>query len=203
MLLVAIAVLLVLLLIPLAVFLHGPRLLLPHPRPLPPGATADVLIVLGCRARQDGTPGIVLKSRLDHAIALHRAGVAPRLLMTGAAVYTKHVEAEVMARYALEQGVPETAILREPDATNTLENAIRSAAMMRSHGWRRAVIVTTDCHVFRASQMFAGRGLEYFTSGAPPTGASLRTRLTMMLWERYLIWRVVKRRREQRRGIHA
>jgi uncharacterized SAM-binding protein YcdF (DUF218 family) len=203
MLLVAGITLTLLLAAAVAVFLVVPRLVLPRPRPLPAGETVDVIIVLGCRAREDGTPGTVLKSRLDHALELYRLGVAPRILMTGAAVYTKHIEAEVMARYAREQGVPDAAIVREPEATNTLENAIRAAGVMRANGWKRAVVVSTDCHVFRASQMFAGRGLEYFISGAPPIGASLKVRLGMILWERYLIWRVVKRRMEQRKGIHA
>lgn len=201
--LVLLGVLLTLLLVALAVFWYGPRLLLPHPKPLPEGARVDVIVVLGCRARADGTPGTVLRSRLDHAIELWRAGVSPRLLMSGAAVYTNHVEADVMARYAAAQGVPPEAIIPEREATNTLENAIRSAALMHHNGWSRAVIVSTDCHLFRASQMFAGRGLTYYVSGAKPVESPPKVRLLMILWERYLIWRVVRRRWEARRGISS
>ena len=201
--LVLLGVLLTLLLLALAVFWYGPRLLLPHPKPLPDGSRADVIVVLGCRARADGTPGTVLQSRLDHAIALWRSGVSPRLLMTGAAVYTRHVEADVMARYAIAQGVPPEAVIAEREATNTLENAIRSAALMHQNGWTTAVVVSTDCHIFRASQMFAGRGLTYYVSGARPVGATVKVRTLMILWERYLLWRVVRRRWEARRGISS
>jgi uncharacterized SAM-binding protein YcdF (DUF218 family) len=194
------ALLLLAVLVPLG-YWWLPRLFLPGPRLLPEGWKADVIIVLGCRARPDGTPGLVLKSRMDHAIGLWRDGVAPRLLMSGAAVYTNHIEAEVMARYALSQGVPATALIAEPTATSTLENAIQSANLMRSKGWTKGVLVTTDCHLFRAWQCFAGRNLDLRGSGAPPDGVPLKNRLIMLLWESYLIWRVVRRRLTRRRGV--
>jgi len=48
----------------------------PDPRP------ADVILVAGA-AQYNGRPSPVLQARVDHAIALWRAGQAPRLLFTG------------------------------------------------------------------------------------------------------------------------
>src|SRR5919199_6458196 len=43
---------------------------------------ASAIIVLGA-AQYDGRPSPVLRARLDHGIALWRAGRAPRLIVTG------------------------------------------------------------------------------------------------------------------------
>ena len=43
---------------------------------------ADAIVVLGA-AQYDGRPSPVLKARLDHAVALWRAGAAPRVIVTG------------------------------------------------------------------------------------------------------------------------
>ena len=44
---------------------------------------ADAIMVLGCRVRKNGYPGIVLKQRLDKAIELYNHGWSDRILVTG------------------------------------------------------------------------------------------------------------------------
>ena len=43
---------------------------------------ADAIVVLGA-AQYVGRPSPVLRARLDHALALWRRGLAPRLILTG------------------------------------------------------------------------------------------------------------------------
>src|SRR5699024_7859386 len=45
-------------------------------------APADAIVVLGA-AQYDGRPSPVLARRLDHALELHRAGLAPLIVVTG------------------------------------------------------------------------------------------------------------------------
>ena len=45
--------------------------------------TADVIVIPGA-AQLDGTPGPVLQARLEQAVKLFRAGVAPRVITVGA-----------------------------------------------------------------------------------------------------------------------
>src|SRR4249919_2943843 len=45
-------------------------------------AAADAIVVLGA-AQYDGNPSPVFQARLDHAAALYRAGVAPRIVTIG------------------------------------------------------------------------------------------------------------------------
>src|SRR5512146_564958 len=72
---------------------------------------AAAIVVLGA-AQYVGHPSPVLRARLDHAIDLFRRGFAPRIIFTGG--FGNHdttSEAAVSQRYAIEHGVPSSAIL--------------------------------------------------------------------------------------------
>src|SRR6478735_6758922 len=72
---------------------------------------AAAIVVLGA-AQYVGRPSPVLRARLDHAIALWRRGLAPRIIFTGGfGERDTTSEAAVGQRYALKQGVPPTNIL--------------------------------------------------------------------------------------------
>lgn len=82
-----------------------------------PPRSADVIFVLG--SRDLAVP--------DHAAALFHGGHAPQILVTGSyGRMTRDVfpkpEALVFRDRLVEAGVPPSAILTEPVATNTLEN---------------------------------------------------------------------------------
>jgi uncharacterized SAM-binding protein YcdF (DUF218 family) len=114
--------------------------------------------------------------------------------MTGGAARNHFVEGQVMARTAQAEGIPASAILVEPEARNTLENACYSARIMKAHGWRSAEVVSTASHLPRAAIIFSSLPLEWRTHAAPPLEpdsaayhwvvASVETLKTV----HYLIW---------------
>ena len=66
----------------------------------------DTLIVLGYQALPDGAPSPEMRERVLEGVREYRAGVAPRIVMTGGAAHNDFVEAHVMATLAAVQGVP-------------------------------------------------------------------------------------------------
>ena len=72
---------------------------------------ADCILVLGCGVRPDGTPSLMLTDRLETGIALYRAGVAEKLLMSGDHGTEDYDEVNTMKRIAKESGVPSADIL--------------------------------------------------------------------------------------------
>lgn len=118
------------------------------------GQRADVLIVLGAMLAADGTPAPALAERVEAGVRAFLDGAAPWLLMTGAC------EAKVMRDRAVALGVDARAILLEPTARTTRENALRSGELMRQHGLRRALIVTQPYHRRRAVACFRRVGVE-------------------------------------------
>ena len=82
----------------------------------------------------------------DRCAELFHDGIAPRLVLTGrSGHWTRDLyetsEAEAFAQICVAAGVPESAILIEPEASNIGEN-IRFAAALLGPDLRRVVLVT-------------------------------------------------------------
>lgn len=101
-----------------------------------PTQKADVIILLG---GEDG-------SRVEGAAALFKAGWAPHVIITG--------EDDMYRRQLIRLGVPETLIWVDTQARNTSENARFSIRIMRSHGCKSALLVTSWYHTRRAVHCF-------------------------------------------------
>src|ERR1700761_3088963 len=110
-------------------------------------AQFDVILVLGNPAKEDGSIAPVARSRVVEAIRLYRAGVAPRLLLTGGAVQNNFVEAQVMRQFAESQGVPASALLVEGQSRNTIQTVYYSYKIIQAHDWASALVVTSPTHV--------------------------------------------------------
>jgi uncharacterized SAM-binding protein YcdF (DUF218 family) len=115
----------------------------------------DTILVLGYPANPDGTPSPEERARVLEAIREYRAGVAPRLILTGGAGHNQFVEAHVMAQFAASQGVPASALIEEPRAQNTIQNIFYSAQIMHAHGWMSAEVVSSGYHLGRAALILA------------------------------------------------
>jgi uncharacterized SAM-binding protein YcdF (DUF218 family) len=168
----------------------------------PTGNTAlrrfDAIIVLGTPADSDGNPPPILLASVTEAVREYQRGVAPRLILTGAAVSNQFVEARTMARAAQAQGIPESAIYLEPEAANTMQNACYAVRIMQAHNWRSAEIVASPEHLPRAALIFSAlalpvQTLQWSTHAAPPAAMPLAYQLAFKVVEvlktaRYLIW---------------
>ena len=111
----------------------------------------DTIIVLGTPSETDGTPSPEQRERVLEGIREYKAGVAPRIIMTGAAAHNHFVEAHTMAQFAAAQGVPPSVILEEPQALNTIQNIYYSAQLMHQHSWSSAEIVSSPNHLGRTA----------------------------------------------------
>lgn len=153
----------------------------------------DVIIVLGSPANQDGTPSYVMKYRVEKAIDLFDQGCASRVLFTGGAVKNQFIEAEIMARYAGELGLPQNVILQEKHSTNTIENAKNSISIMLERKWNKAAIVTSPYHTRRTMMIFEYYGKDMIFSVIPsdyPPHLNLIPRLREIFHEyvNIIIW---------------
>ena len=130
---------------------------------------ADAIVVMGA-AQYDGWPSPVFAARLDHAIELYRAGVAPRLVVTGGkADGDRTTEAAAARAYAIDRGVPAEAILVEDRSRTTLESIRAVGDILRANGLGSTVFVSDRPHMLRVLRMAADDGIAAFGS---PTGTS-------------------------------
>jgi uncharacterized SAM-binding protein YcdF (DUF218 family) len=157
-------------------------------------AQFDAIVVLGDSADADGNPTPTELARVTEAVRAYERGEAAHLIFTGAAVKNQYVEAQVMARTAEAQGIPAPAVMVEPEARDTIENACYAVRLMKAHGWGSAEVVTSAWHVERAGLIFSRMPIAWRMLPAPPLEpeagwnrdavALLETLKTV----RYLVW---------------
>jgi uncharacterized SAM-binding protein YcdF (DUF218 family) len=131
----------------------------------------DAIIILGASVDSDGNPGPVLLSRITEGVREYERGTAPHVIVTGGEQHG-HIQAEIMARLVQAQGVPTSAIILEPKAENTIEDACYSARIMREHGWKAAEVVTSASHLPRAGVIFSRVPIDWRGHMAPSLYAS-------------------------------
>ena len=133
----------------------------------------DAIVVLGA-AQYDGRPSPVLKRRLDHALELYRADVAPEIVLTGGKRDgDRFTEAFTGFKYLRQAGVPDDALVIISDGANTWESLAAAARQLKAQGDNRIVLVSDPYHNERLLGTAGELGLP---AGVPSPGpkASLR-----------------------------
>lgn len=126
---------------------------------------ADAIVVLGAQVQRDGRPSAALRGRVRRGVALYEQGYAPRIVMTGGVGESGIAEAVVMQALAVGMGVPEAAVVLEPQAARTVESAAHVGALARAAGWESVIVVSDPFHLRRSALLFAAAGLAVQTAG--------------------------------------
>jgi uncharacterized SAM-binding protein YcdF (DUF218 family) len=125
---------------------------------------ADAIVVLGA-AQYNGRPSPVLKARLDHAVELYRAGLAPAVVVTGGIGTGDRVsEATVGHRYLRGLAVPDSAIIVRPDGRTTDESMYSVSEWMHGRELVRAILVSDPFHMARLRIEARRADIQAFTS---------------------------------------
>ena len=133
----------------------------------------DAIVVLGA-AQYDGRPSPVLKRRLDHALELYRADVAPEIVLTGGKRDgDRFTEAFTGFKYLRQAGVPDDALVIISDGANTWESLAAAARQLKAQGDNRIVLVSDPYH----NERLLGTAEELgFSAGVSSTGAEASLR---------------------------
>jgi uncharacterized SAM-binding protein YcdF (DUF218 family) len=111
----------------------------------PKCAPADVIIAIS---------GGDTHARTAEAVKLYKAGWAPKLIFSGAALDSNGPSnAEAMKTQAVNNGVPATDIILDKTATDTAQNATGTLALLDNRD-KRVILVTSPYHQRRASVEF-------------------------------------------------
>ena len=121
----------------------------------------DCAIVCGYPANDDGTPSLIMKSRVERAVALYHQGFVDYLIVSGARVQNEYVEADVMAQYAIELGVEKNKIIKESNAKCTYHNLMYGKVLMNEYGLNKCLVVTNSWHLRKANYYALKFELDY------------------------------------------
>ena len=117
----------------------------------------DCVLVLGCQVRDDGSPSLMLRDRLDRGLELYEAGAAPKLLVSGDHGRTVYDEVNTMKRYVLDAGVDSSDVFMDHAGFSTYDSVYRAGAVFQA---KRVLIVTQEYHLYRALYIARSLGLD-------------------------------------------
>jgi uncharacterized SAM-binding protein YcdF (DUF218 family) len=150
--------------------------------------SADVAIVLGAAAYRT-RPSPVFAERINHAIELYRRGWVKLIIFTGGFGRGRaQADSQIAREYALQRGVPASAIYIETVSTDTEENLVEAQKLMQLHGWQTALLVSDPLHMYRSHLVADDLGIDALSS--PTETSRYRTvfsRAIFLLRESYSV----------------
>jgi uncharacterized SAM-binding protein YcdF (DUF218 family) len=138
---------------------------IPH-GPLP---RAQAIVVLSSDAEPatPPQPTVMLDgetaNRLLFAAQLYRTRMAPIVILSGGRLPWSKDQPPIsqgMAAVINLLGVPESAIIQEPDSADTYENAVDVKAILQARHLSRVLLVTSAMHMPRALALFKHQGID-------------------------------------------
>lgn len=130
---------------------------------------ADAIVVLGGGIYDQDTLSPGTAERLIHGLRLWKKGYASVIILTGGNPANPAVpESDVMARVAIDLGIPQSSLIVERHAANTHAQAHTVGDLARRHNIRTILLVTSPVHSYRAVRVFQKTGLTVVSTPAAP-----------------------------------
>jgi uncharacterized SAM-binding protein YcdF (DUF218 family) len=107
-----------------------------------------IVLVLGYPTNDDGSLHPLQQMRVETGVSAYRKLECQSLMFSGGAVSSPYIEAETMAAFARQLGVPSRDIIVENRARNTWENIGCSLPYLKNYG---SIVIASDIlHAKRA-----------------------------------------------------
>ncbi len=130
---------------------------------------ADAAVVFGATVQPHDVLSTSLADRVNTAIALYRAGLVEKLVMSGAEEPSHLDEPTAMRAAAIKAGVPASAILIDDHGVDTNATVADTAVMFRRDGIHSVLAVSQGYHLPRVKLAYMAAGLDVRTV---PAGTS-------------------------------
>ena len=102
----------------------------------------DAVIIPGFPFNPDGKMNAVYRMRLAWALELYETGRTQHIILSGGAVHSPYVEAEIFALYLMEKGIPAEALILERNAEHSMENVFYSMEIAKKYGFEEVAVAT-------------------------------------------------------------
>lgn len=134
-----------------------------------PKDEAEYVIILGAGVNGNA-PSKTLKNRIDAALEYLKNNENTTVIASGGKGIGENVsEAQVIKEYLITGGFPKNKIIVEDKSTSTVEN-IKFSKRFITNNDAEVVLVTSDFHIFRATQIAKKQGLTNVTGCSAKPG---------------------------------
>ena len=105
--------------------------------------------------------------RADRVLELYRKGFAPKILLGVEGTHSRTRAAYLgwRARFLIDAGIPEKALIHDTSSANSYDEATRTLRLMQAMKMNRVLVVSDPPHMRRLSwvwgRVFAGSGKEF------------------------------------------
>ncbi|MGN0483409.1 MAG: YdcF family protein [Lachnospiraceae bacterium] len=132
-----------------------------------PAPEAATVVVLGCKVNGE-RPSRTLQERIDAAyVYLDEHPDAKAVLSGGQGSDEGIAESECMERELVKRGIAKERLYQENRSTSTKENlAFSYEVIQKEHLNESIVLITSEFHAYRATQIAKAQGLQYGTYSA-------------------------------------
>ena len=111
-------------------------------------------------AQFDGRPSDILKSRLEHALDIYKAGYAPKIYTVGAgAPGDRTTEAAASKAWLIDRGVKKSNVIAVAKGRDTLGSTKAYVEAADKAKLKSVIIVTDPYHCLRSKKMAQDLGL--------------------------------------------
>jgi hypothetical protein len=119
---------------------------------------SDAIVVLGA-AQFNGKPSPLFQNRLDHALAMYRAGVSQHIVTVGGnQPGDRFTEGQAGRDYLIGRGVPSSAVQAVKTGSNSWTSLQAVAAQLAPTSTYRITLVTDAVHMARVYDMSKALG---------------------------------------------
>jgi uncharacterized SAM-binding protein YcdF (DUF218 family) len=120
---------------------------------------SDFILVMGA-AQFDGRPSDILKSRLEHALEIYKAGYAPKIYTVGAgAPGDRTTEAAASKAWLIDRGIKKNNVIAVAKGRDTLGSTKAYVEAANKAKLKSVIIVTDPYHCHRSKKMAQDFGL--------------------------------------------
>jgi len=141
--------------------------------------TPNIALVFGAGLKATGGPSDILEDRIRSAIALYQEGKVGKIILSGDNRVSDYNEVEAMKNFALEQGLPEEALLLDGGGVSTYDSCRR---LQSEFNLSKAVLVTQRYHLFRALYVCRELGIDAVGVAAIDRGYFQQKKFSLREW---------------------
>ena len=146
----------------------------------------ETMLILGCKVMPEGHPSMLLQDRLDKALDYLETHPEMDVIVSGGQGPDEpSTEADAMAKYLIEKGVPEERILREGESHSTVQNFACSLELMEQENLEPGdgvLVVSNGFHLTRARMLAQRAGYGDVSTLAAPA-SHMPSRIKMYIRE--------------------
>ena len=107
-----------------------------------PDKLYDAVIIPGFPFNPDGKMNAIYRLRLAWAFELYETGRTQHIILSGGAVHSPYVEAEIFALYLMAKGIPAEALILERNAEHGMENVFYAMEIADKYGFEEVAVAT-------------------------------------------------------------